>query len=54
MPDPNIIGGERVAWSAAIVCACIVLCVAAILIWTFFPSDSASAGAPVVAGFFSN
>jgi hypothetical protein len=51
---PNIIGGERVAWAAAIVLGCILLYVAAMLIWNFSPSDSAAADPHVVAGFFSN
>lgn len=54
MNDPNIKGGSRVACSAAIVLACIVLYGLAIIIETSFPSGPAAADNHVVAGFFSN
>lgn len=38
MPEPNIIGGSRVAWTAAVVCTCILLCGLAIIILASFPS----------------
>lgn len=54
MPDPNIIGGERVAWSAAIVLACILLYLLTTSVAVYFSSSGpASSGTLIDAGFFS-
>ena len=49
--NPNIIGGERVTWAAAIVCGCIVA-YGLVTIWTLLLSGLAPADLHVGARFF--
>lgn len=50
--DPNIIGGQRTIWTAAIVLGCILLYGLAILSVLLSPSSEASAGSLVGASCF--
>lgn len=51
MPDPNIIGGSRVARSAGIVLGCILLCGVVVILASFLDSP-VPADLHVGAGFF--